>query len=214
VPIGALAGEEIELATHFQVERRQRSTILRLISADDRNRLTHSFIETLRQTLGDLATERRSLVITGNEKFFSVGADLHEIAELSSPDAYGFSKSGQALMDLVTQFPMPVTAAISGYCMGGGLDLALACHRRIASLNSIFGHRGAALGLMTGWGGTQRLPRLVGKGHALQIFAAAETITAAEALRIGLVDYIANDPVTDAVRRSKDLGLHASPPLL
>ena len=85
--------------------------------------------------------------------------------------------------------------------MGGGLDLALACHHRIASPHAVFGHRGAALGLITGWGGTQRLPRLVGKGCALGMFVAAEKLTAQQALRIGLVDAIGDDPVAQAVRR-------------
>src|SRR5712691_11121148 len=85
--------------------------------------------------------------------------------------------------------------------MGGGLDLALACHRRIAEPNAVFGHRGAALGLITGWGGTQRLPRLIGKGRALELFVAAERISAARALEIGLVDAIADDPLAEARRR-------------
>lgn len=85
--------------------------------------------------------------------------------------------------------------------MGGGLDLALACHYRIASPHAVFGHRGAALGLVTGWGGTQRLPRLIGKGRALEMFVAAEKISARRALEIGLVDALAEDPVAEAVRR-------------
>ena len=76
-------------------------------------------------------------------------------------------------MSAIDHFPAPVYAAISGYCMGGGLDLALACHHRIASPRAVFGHRGAALRLITGWGGTQRLPRLIGKGRALEMFVAA-----------------------------------------
>ena len=84
--------------------------------------------------------------------------------------------------------------------MGGGLDLALACRYRIASSHAVFGHRGAALGLITGWGGTQRLPRLVGKGRALEMLVAAEKITATRALQIGLIDAIAADPVAEAVQ--------------
>jgi len=103
-------------------------------------------------------------------------------------------------MDSIALFPAPVTAAIQGYCMGGGLDLALACHRRVASPHAIFGHRGAALGLITGWGGTQRLPRLVGRAKALEMFVAAEKLHAAEALRIGLIDALADDPVSEAVK--------------
>jgi enoyl-CoA hydratase/carnithine racemase len=99
----------------------------------------------------------------------------------------------------IESFPSPVYAAISGYCMGGGLDLALACHRRIAAPNAIFGHRGAALGLITGWGGTQRLPRLIGRSRALAMLIAAEKVSAANALRMGLVDAINEDPVTEAV---------------
>jgi enoyl-CoA hydratase/carnithine racemase len=99
------------------------------------------------------------------------------------------------------EFPAPVYAAVTGYCMGGGLDLALACHHRIASPHAVFGHRGAALGLITGWGGTQRLPRLIGKGRALEMFVAAEKVSAQQALRLGLVDAIAADPVVEAVRR-------------
>ena len=105
------------------------------------------------------------------------------------------------LMQSVEQFPAPVYAALSGYCMGGGLDLALACHRRIASPGALFGHRGAALGLITGWGGTQRLPRLVGQSVALKMFIAAEIITGARAFEIGLVDALADDPVAEALRR-------------
>ena len=111
---------------------------------------------------------------------------------------------GQALMDAIDRSPAPVYAVISGYCMGGGLDLALACHHRIASPHAVFGHRGAALGLITGWGGTQRLPRLIGKGRTLEMFVAAEKVSAAQALRIGLVDAIAADAWAEAVRRIRE----------
>ena len=145
---------------------------------------------------------RDPLVIGGNERFFSAGADLGEILRLDGPSAYEFSKMGQALMGAIEGFPAPVYAAVSGYCMGGGLDLALACHHRVARPHAVFGHRGAALGLITGWGGTQRLPRLVGKGRALEILVAAEKIGAPEALQMGLIDAIADDPVAEAVRRT------------
>jgi enoyl-CoA hydratase/carnithine racemase len=102
-------------------------------------------------------------------------------------------------MGALERFAAPAYAAVSGYCMGGGLDLALACHRRIAAPNAVFGHRGAALGLITGWGGTQRLPRLVGRGIALQMFVAAEKVTAHRALALGLVEAVADDPVAEAL---------------
>ena len=125
---------------------------------------------------------------------------MEQISALDGPTAYEFSKMGQELMEAIDCFPAPIYAAVSGYCMGGGLDLATACHHRIASPQAVFGHRGAALGLITGWGGTQRLPRLVGRGRALEMFVAAEKVTATQALQMGLVDAIAYDPVAEALR--------------
>ena len=145
----------------------------------------------------------KTLIITGNDKFFSVGADLNAISKLSGPAAFEFSRRGQELMLMVDRFPVPVIAAIRGYCMGGSMDMALACDYRIAAPNAMFGHRGASLGVITGWGGTQRLPRLIGKARALQMFLLAEMVSAQEALRIGLVDQIAVDPVEEAIQRSQ-----------
>ena len=185
----------------FRIDEHQEIYILRLCSEDGTNRLTRSCVLKLTDTVGELARGKRPLVIAGNERFFSAGADLGDVAALDGPSAYEFSKAGQELMSVVEGFPAPVYAAISGFCMGGGLDLALACDHRIGAPHAVFGHRGAALGLITGWGGTQRLPRLVGKGRALEMFVAAEKIGAAQALRIGLLSGIDNDPVAEAVRR-------------
>ena len=146
-------------------------TVVRLVSNDGTNRLTRERVLALTSAIQGLPP--LPLVITGNEHFFSAGAELAEIAALTGPAAYEFSKMGQALMNAIDNFPAPAIAAISGYCMGGGLDLALACDVRIAHPRAVFGHRGAALGLITGWGGTQRLPRLVGKTRALEMFIAA-----------------------------------------
>lgn len=197
-------------ATTFQIEERGNVRIVRLLSNDGTNRLTRECVLALTGAVGELARENRPLVLAGNDRFFSAGAELKEISDLDGPAAYEFSKTGQALMDAIDGFPGPVYAAISGYCMGGGLDLALACHHRIASPHAVFGHRGAALGLITGWGGTQRLPRLVGKAQALEIFVAAEKITASRALLIGLVDAVVADPVAEAVRQIRDAS-HRSP---
>ena len=105
-------------------------------------------------------------------------------------------------MQAIDHFPVSVIAAIRGYCMGGGMDLALACDYRIAAPNAVFGHRGASLGVMTGWGGTQRLPRLIGKARAIQMFLLAEMVKGDEALKIGLVDGIEKDPVAEAIARA------------
>ena len=187
--------------TSFQIQAYEGVTVLRLNSDDGTNRLTRACVVSFIERLSELKKSSGRLVITGNNRFFSAGAELREIAALTGPAAYEFARLGQRLMTTIENFPAPVYAAISGYCMGGGLDLVLACHRRIAGPHAVFGHRGAALGLITGWGGTQRLPRLIGKSRALAMFVAAEKISAANALRMGLIDAIADDPVTEAIRR-------------
>jgi enoyl-CoA hydratase len=184
---------------HYDLEDRGHCNVLRLISPDKTNRLTRACVLALTDAVRDLEREARPLVIAGNHKFFSAGAELSEIVALTGPAAYEFSQMGQALMNEIERFPAPVIAAVGGYCMGGGLDLALACDRRIASPHAVFGHRGAALGLITGWGGTQRLPRLIGKGRALQMMIEAEKVHAREALSIGLAEAIADDPVSSAL---------------
>jgi enoyl-CoA hydratase len=182
----------------FLVQQRNNHVLVRLTSVDETNRLTLERVLALNRQIESLAQSQpqNPLIVTGNQHFLSAGADLNEIAALGAPDALEFAKSGQRLMHTVANFPAPTFAAIEGYCMGGGLDLSLACHRRICARNSIFGHRGAALGLMTGWGGTQRLPRLVGKGRAMQMFLTAEKLNAKQALAVGLVEAVVDDPVT------------------
>jgi len=185
---------------------------MRLHSVDETNRLTRDCVRALTAAIQALSQAAEPLIITGNHRFFSAGADLHEIANLTGPAACEFSQMGQELMKSIEAFSAPVVAAITGYCMGGGLDLALACHRRIASPHAVFGHRGAALGLITGWGGTQRLPRLIGKAKALEMFLTAEKVHAAEAWRIGLVDSIAADPVGEATRQIVEKRAKPNPP--
>jgi enoyl-CoA hydratase/carnithine racemase len=190
--------------THFQIEKTDGHCELRLTSEDETNRLTRACVLELIDAVRSLRRQPSPVIITGNAKFFSAGADLAEIQVLDASSALEFAKMGQTLMEAIAKFPAPVYAAISGYCMGGGLDLALACHRRIASPHAIFGHRGAALGLVTGWGGTQRLPRLVGNGRALAMFLAAEKIYARDAVNIGLVETVAEDPVAEALQRIRN----------
>jgi enoyl-CoA hydratase/carnithine racemase len=183
----------------YDLERREHANVLRL-TGDETNRLTRERVESLTSVLVQLGEENPlvPLIITGNQTFFSAGADLKEIARLAS-DAFDFAQMGQRLMRLIDEFPAAVCAAIYGYCMGGGLDLALACDMRIAHPDAIFGHRGAALGLITGWGGTQRLPRLVGKAKALEMFVAAEKLNARQAFQAGLLNEVCDDPVARAV---------------
>jgi enoyl-CoA hydratase/carnithine racemase len=184
----------------YAVGRNGDDAVLRLVSEDGTNRLSRARVIALTEAVEQLAARPPAkLIIAGNAHFFSAGADLHEIAQLCGVGAFRFAQMGQRLMNAVANFPAPTIAAIQGYCMGGGLDLALACRWRIATAHATFGHRGAALGLITGWGGTQRLPRVVGKARALQMFLAAEKLHANDALRYGLIDLISDDPIAAAL---------------
>ena len=183
----------------FSLERHPGATVVRLESDDGTNRLTRARVCALTEAIQALYGEARPLILTGNDHFFSAGADLHEISRLHGAAAYDFAMMGQRLMNAVERFPAPIIAAVRGYCMGGGLDLALSCDTRIAAPNAIFGHRGAALGIITGWGGTQRLPRLIGKARALQMFLAAEKLHAKQALEYGLIAQVDTDPVAAAL---------------
>jgi enoyl-CoA hydratase/carnithine racemase len=168
-------------------------------------RLTRAILDELDDLLATVHREGlfRGVVIASHAESFATGAELEELAPLEGVAAQEFARVGQTLFDQIERFPIPVVAAIRGYCLGGGLDLALACHGRVATYDASFGHPGAALGLLTGWGGTQRLPRLVGKAQALQILLTGERIPAAQALTIGLVDELVSsaDLIECAIRR-------------
>jgi enoyl-CoA hydratase len=155
-------------------------------------------IETVVSECGDDASVR-GVVFTGRDGVFASGADLREIAAVGAGEAVEFAQRGQKLMNTISGIPQTTVAAINGYCFGGALDLALACDRRIASPDAMFAHPGTGLGIITGWGGTQRLPRLIGTGNAIEIFFTASPIDAARARRIGLVDEVAGDPLARAL---------------
>jgi enoyl-CoA hydratase len=186
------------LNEHYAIETVEGCHVLRLTSDDGTNRLSRARLLALTEAILHLPAS--PLILCGNSKFFSVGADLTEISALHGGDAFTFALMGQRLMRTVAEFPAPTCAVIEGWCMGGGFDLALACRFRVASPHAIFGHRGAALGLMTGWGGTQRLPRLIGRARAMEIFLAAEKVHAQRAWEIGIVDVVSAEAEKAAVR--------------
>jgi enoyl-CoA hydratase len=139
------------------------------------------------QAREDLAV--RGVILTGaGDKAFIAGADISELAHLTAVEAQHSSRFGQEVLDLVENLGKPVIAAINGFALGGGCETAMACTIRLASEKARFGQPEVALGLLPGGGGTQRLPRLVGKGRALQLILSGETISAQEAYRIGLVN--------------------------
>ena len=135
-------------------------------------------------------TEVGAVVLTGAGRAFVAGADIGGLAEAKPGELERFSRAGQALFRRIEQSQKPVIAAVNGFALGGGFELALACHVRIASATAKFGLPEVKLGLIPGYGGTQRLPRLIGRGQALQLILTAATVDAAEALRLGLVNAV------------------------
>jgi enoyl-CoA hydratase/carnithine racemase len=189
------------VSEYCSVETRDGCTVLRLVSDDGTNKLSRARVQAVSSAVAALPAQ--PLLICGNSRFFSVGADLDQIHALRGHDAFAFAQMGQRLMQAVAEFPAPTCAVVEGWCMGGGFDLALACRFRVASPHAIFGHRGAALGLMTGWGGTQRLPRLIGGARALEIFLTAEKVHASKACEWGMVDAVEDDALAAAMRLVK-----------
>ncbi len=155
-------------------------------------RLSRRVLGILIDTLNSLesTTLCAGAVITGSDRAFCAGAELEEIAALTSSETRRFAELGQSTMNHMAQFKKPIVAAIRGYCIGGGFDLALACHARIASPDASFAHRGVSLGLITGWGGTQRLARLIGPARASELLVTGQTVIAKEAALIGIVRQI------------------------
>ena len=144
----------------------------------------------------------RGVILTGaGDKAFIAGADISELAHLSAVEAERSSRFGQEVLDLIENLGKPVIAAVNGFALGGGCETAMACTMRIAVEAAKFGQPEVALGLLPGGGGTQRLPRLVGKGRALQIILSGDMISAQEAYRIGLVNEIA--PAADLIARAE-----------
>lgn len=166
-----------------------------------RSPLSIFVLDEIRTVLNNFSTNTtvKSIIFTGRENVFASGADLREIANITEDTAKDFAIRGQILMKQISQMPQTTIAAVNGFCFGGALDLALACDKRFASPNAVFCHPGVNLGIMTGWGGTQRLPHLIGEAKALEIFLTAERIGASEALKIGLIDKVYENPLEKAI---------------
>jgi len=178
---------------NLRLERREQVTVLfvnrpQVLNAINRETLAE-IGEAVRAFTADAS--QGALVFTGQgEKAFISGADINELAPLGPAAAEDISRFGQAVVDLLEQSPKPVIAAVNGYAFGGGCELALACHMRLASENAVLGLPEVKLGIIPGYGGTQRLPRLVGPGRALELILSGRNIKADEAERIGLVNRV------------------------
>jgi enoyl-CoA hydratase len=157
------------------------------------NALNHRSMTELEEVFLDIRQNAaiRAVLLTGaGEKAFVAGADIRELATLSALEGEQVTSRGQRIFNLIENCGKPVIACINGFALGGGCELALACTLRIASSNAKLGQPEVKIGIIPGYGGTQRLPRLIGKGAALKMILTGEMISAAEALRLGLVDEV------------------------
>ena len=159
---------------------------------DKLNALNRSTIDELDVAIGQLteSPEVGGVIVSGAGRAFVAGADIAELSALNPTAMYTLSRRGHEVFGRFEESPKPVLAAINGFALGGGCELAMACHVRIASDLAKFGQPEVKLGLIPGYGGTQRLPRLVGPGHAAQLLLTGEIIDANEAARIGLVNRV------------------------
>jgi enoyl-CoA hydratase len=167
------------------------------------NRQLFNELETVFLELASDATIRAVILTGAGEKAFAAGADITELSTATAAEGQAIAARGQAVLDLIENCGKPVIAAINGFALGGGCELAMACTLRIASETAKLGQPEVKLGLIPGYGGSQRLPRLVGKGAALKLLLAAEIISSAEAFRIGLVDEVV--PAADLLNRAEAL---------
>jgi enoyl-CoA hydratase len=157
------------------------------------NVLTLSLFKQLEQVLNEVEEDEhvRVVIVTGTGRFFCAGADINELALLNTEQIGSeFAVRGQSLLSRLERSEKPVLAAINGTCVGGGLELALACHIRVAAAGALLGLPEIKLGLIPGFGGTQRLPRVVGASKAAEMILTGESLSSEEALRIGLVSRV------------------------
>jgi enoyl-CoA hydratase len=157
------------------------------------NALNKAFFDTMDSILDEIYTEDtiKSVILTGSgEKAFAAGADIKEFSSFTENQAKKLSRDGQNVMNRIENCPKPILAAVNGFSLGGGCELAMCCHMRIASDNALFGQPEVNLGLIPGYGGTQRLVYLIGKGKAMELLMTADNIKADEALKLGLVNYV------------------------
>ncbi len=183
------------MSSSILLTRHTHHAIITLNRPSQLNRLTRATMGELAEAISRLREEAdlRAVIVTGAGGVFSAGADLSEVAALDPTLAFEFSRRGQAILASLNDAAPITIAAIDGHCLGGGLDIALSCDLRYATPHATFQHPGAKRGIITGWGGTQRLPRVVGVDAARRLLVTGDRVDAREAHRIGLVNKIRED---------------------
>jgi enoyl-CoA hydratase len=191
---------------NLQLERKDAYVIVTLNRPRVMNALNRALFAELDDAFTSLATDAamRAIILTGaGEKAFAAGADISELATLSAAEGQQLARRGQNVFRKIETCGKPVIAAINGFARGGGCELAMACTLRIAGERARLGQPEVKLGLLPGYGGTQRLPRLVGKGAALKLLLTGDMVGAEEAFRIGLVDEVV--PAEALIARAENL---------
>ncbi len=179
--------------SNIRIERADGRATVIVARPEKLNALNAETIDQLRHAFDELARDPqvRGIIVTGEgEKAFVAGADIGELARMGPIDGIDLSRRGQDAFRLLERMGKPVVAAVNGYALGGGMELALACHLRIAADNARFGLPEVKLGVIPGYGGTVRLPRIVGRGMALEMILTGEMITAQRAHEVGLVNRV------------------------
>ena len=177
----------------IKISKNKQIGILTINRPDSLNAMNREVLMEFINELKKIQSEKdiRVIIITGSgEKAFIAGADIKLMQKMNREEAFDFANLGQELANLIEKSDKPVIAAVNGYALGGGCEIALSCHLRIASDNAVFAQPEVKIGLLPGWGGTQRLPRIIGRGLANEIILTGRNVLAKEALDIGLVNKV------------------------
>ncbi|MBQ1746829.1 MAG: enoyl-CoA hydratase/isomerase family protein [Muribaculaceae bacterium] len=175
----------------LKFEHNEGITVLKISAPKSLNALNSTILKELDDFVGHLDAQTRVLIITGDgEKSFVAGADISEMVHLNEPQGQEFGRLGAQVFRRIELLPIPVIAAVNGFALGGGCELAMACDIRIASSKAKFGQPEVGLGIIPGFSGTYRLPKLIGQGYAKEMIYTGKVIRADEALRIGLVNAV------------------------
>ena len=175
----------------LKVERNEGITVMKISAPKSLNALNSTILKEIDDFIGSLDATTRVLIITGDgEKSFVAGADISEMAHLDEPQGFEFGRLGAQVFRRIETLPIPVIAAVNGFALGGGCELAMSCDIRIASNKAKFGQPEVGLGIIPGFSGTYRLPKLIGQGYAKEMIYTGKVIRADEALRIGLVNAV------------------------
>lgn len=180
-------------------------TLVRLNRPEALNALNSELLGELADVLTKATDDEavRCLVLTGSPKAFAAGADIKEMEAKTPLEAKAFAELGHAVCAAIERAPQPTIAAVNGFALGGGCEIALACDIRLAAERAVLGQPEVALGIFPGWGGTQRLPRLIGAGVAKELIFTGRSVNASEALRIGLVNSV--HPAQELLSKAREL---------